>query len=76
MTLKVMPRLVLLSELLSVENPEQPKNDDLLLAKQAIAQAFKKLMLSNRGLEQRLHGQNRQMSKRSVNYCVSNGYET
>ena len=57
--------LGLLSELLSVENPEQPKNDDLLLAKQAIAQAFKEINAEqSRGLEQRLHGQNRQMSKK------------
>ncbi|WP_228140903.1 biotin-independent malonate decarboxylase subunit gamma, partial [Acinetobacter baumannii] len=57
--------LGLLSELLSVENPEQPTNDDLLLAKQAIAQAFKEINAEqSRGLEQRLHGQNRQMSKK------------
>ncbi|MFH3713889.1 biotin-independent malonate decarboxylase subunit gamma, partial [Acinetobacter nosocomialis] len=46
-------------------NPEQPTNDDLLLAKQAIAQAFKEINAEqSRGLEQRLHGQNRQMSKK------------
>ena len=57
--------LGLLSELLSVENPEQPTNDDLSLAKQAIAQAFKEINADqSRGLEQRLHGQNRQMSKK------------
>lgn len=57
--------LGLLSELLSVENPEQPTNDDLLLAKQVIAQTFKEINADqSRGLEQRLHGPNRQMSKK------------
>ena len=57
--------LGLLSELLSVENPEQPTTDDLLSAKQVIAQAFKEINADqSRGLEQRLHGPNRQMSKR------------
>ncbi|WP_159137674.1 biotin-independent malonate decarboxylase subunit gamma [Acinetobacter pittii] len=57
--------LGLLSELISVENPEQPTTADLSLAKQAIAQAFKEINADqSRGLEQRLHGPNRQMSKR------------
>ncbi|OEY93490.1 biotin-independent malonate decarboxylase subunit gamma [Acinetobacter proteolyticus] len=56
--------LGLLSQLLSVENPEQPTVNDLSLAKQEIAQAFKEIHAEpSRGLEQRLHGQNRQMSK-------------
>jgi malonate decarboxylase gamma subunit len=57
--------LGLLSELFSVENPEQPTNDDLWLAKQVIARAFQAIKAEqSRGLEHRLHGQNRQMSKR------------
>lgn len=41
--------LGLLSELLSVENPEQPTNDDLLLARnRQLLKRLKKLMLSNR----------------------------
>lgn len=56
--------LGLLSELLSVENPEQPTNDDLSFAKLAVEQAFKEIHAEPfRGLEQRLYGQNRQMSK-------------
>ncbi|MEB6479944.1 biotin-independent malonate decarboxylase subunit gamma [Acinetobacter vivianii] len=56
--------LGLLSQLLSVENPEQPTVNDLSLAKLAVEQAFKEIHAEpSRGLEQRLHGQNRQMSK-------------
>ncbi|MCH7306109.1 MULTISPECIES: biotin-independent malonate decarboxylase subunit gamma [Acinetobacter] len=57
--------LGLLSQLLSVENPEQPTVNDLSLAKLAVEQAFKEIHAEpSRGLEQRLHGQNRQMSKK------------
>lgn len=57
--------LGLLSALLSVENPEQPTVNDLALAQRAVEQAFREIHADqSRGLEHRLHGQNRQMSKR------------
>lgn len=57
--------LGLLTECLAVENPEQPETADIERIQQVIAAAAADIRLQNStGLEQRLHGENRQMSKR------------
>ena len=57
--------LGLLTECLDVTNPEQPTQEDIQQIQQVVADAAAEVRQQiSVGLEQRLHGENRQMSKR------------
>lgn len=57
--------LGLLSDLLTVVNPEQPTTEDIACVQDAFLYALNDIQAAgSTGLEHRLHGENRQMSKR------------
>lgn len=57
--------LGLLSDLLTVVNPEQPTTEDIACVQDAFLHALNDIQATgSTGLEHRLHGENRQMSKR------------